>query len=106
MPDVRLPQVLLWGVPRERAHVGVPLRPDAERAVDEHGRRVPQEAADSGGDSLGGSEGEKSASTRLLAEVEEKMEERKLHPGSHDHMDRHRSESDSRVLSEGDVSEA
>ena len=46
------------------------------------------------------------ASTGLLTEVEEKMEEHKLHPGSHDHMDRHRSELDSRVLSEGDVSEA
>ena len=46
------------------------------------------------------------ASTGLLTEVEEKMEERKLHSGKHDHMDRHRSELDSRVLSEGDVSEA
>ena len=46
------------------------------------------------------------ASTGLLTEVEEKMEERKPHPGSHDHMDRHRPEPDSRVLSEGDVSEA
>ena len=45
------------------------------------------------------------ASTGLLTEVEEKMEERKLYPGSHDHMDRHRPESDSRALSEGDVSE-
>jgi hypothetical protein len=45
-------------------------------------------------------------STGLLTEVEEKMEERKLHPGRLDHMDRHRPESDSRALSEGDVSEA
>jgi len=44
-------------------------------------------------------------STRLLTEVEENMEECRLHPGSRDHMDRHRSESDSRVLSKGDVSE-
>ena len=29
------------------------------------------------------------SSTGLLTEVEEKMEERKLYPGSHDHMDRH-----------------
>ncbi len=46
------------------------------------------------------------ASTGLLTEVEERMEKRKLHPGSHDHMDRHRPESDSRVLSAGDVAEA
>ena len=46
------------------------------------------------------------SSTGLLTEVEEKMEERKLHPGRRDHMDRHRPESDSRALSEGDVSEA
>ena len=46
------------------------------------------------------------SSTGLLTEVEEEMEERKLHPGSRDHMDRHRPESDSRVLSGGDVSEA
>ena len=46
------------------------------------------------------------SSSGLLTEVEEKMEEHKLHPGSHDHMDRHRSESDSGDLSEGDVSEA
>ena len=46
------------------------------------------------------------ASTGLLTEVEEKMEERKLHPGRLDHMDRHRPELDSRVLSEGDASEA
>ena len=45
------------------------------------------------------------ASTGLLTEVEEKMEERKSHPGSHDRMDRHRSESDSRVLSAGEVAE-
>jgi hypothetical protein len=38
--------------------------------------------------------------------VEERMEERKVHPGRPDHMDRHRPEPDSRVLSEGDVSEA
>ena len=46
------------------------------------------------------------ASTGLLTEVEERMEKRKLHPGSHDHMDLRRSELDSRDLSEGDVSEA
>ena len=46
------------------------------------------------------------ASTGLLTEVEEKMEERKLHPGSRDHMDRHRPESDSRALSAGEVAEA
>ena len=46
------------------------------------------------------------SSIGLLTEVEEKMEERKPHPGSRDRMDRHRPESDSRVLSEGDVSEA
>ena len=46
------------------------------------------------------------ASTGLLTEVEETMEERKPHPGRRDHMDRHRPEPDSRVLSEGDVSEA
>ena len=47
-----------------------------------------------------------SPSTELLAEVEGRMEEHKLHLGSHDHMDRHRAESDSIALSEGDVSEA
>ena len=46
------------------------------------------------------------ASTGLLTEVEEKMEEHKLHPGSHDHMDRHRPESDSKALSAGEVAEA
>ena len=46
------------------------------------------------------------SSTRLLTEVEEKMDESKLHPGRFDHMDRHRPEPDSRVLSEGDASEA
>ena len=46
------------------------------------------------------------SSTGLPTEVEEKMEERKLYLGSHDHMDRHRPEPDSRVLSEGDASEA
>jgi len=45
------------------------------------------------------------ASTGLLTEVEEKMEKRKLHPGRLGYMDRHRPESDPRVLSEGDVSE-
>ena len=44
--------------------------------------------------------------TGLLTEVEERMEECKLHPGRPDHMDHHRPESDSRVLSDGDVSEA
>jgi hypothetical protein len=44
-------------------------------------------------------------STRLLTEVEEKMEERKLHSGRSDYMNHHRPESDSRALSEGDVSE-
>ena len=38
--------------------------------------------------------------------MEEKKDESKLHPGGTDHMDRHRSESDSGALSEGDVSEA
>ena len=37
-------------------------------------------------------------SAGLLTEVEERMEERKLHSGRPDHMDRHRSELDSRVL--------
>jgi hypothetical protein len=45
-------------------------------------------------------------STSLLMEVEEKMEERKLHSGRPDHMDHNSHESDSRTLSEGDVPEA
>ena len=81
----------------------MPFRPDAERAVDEYGRRKQLIVAEI---ALKEAKEKEGASTGLLTEVEEKMEERKLHPGSHDHMDRHRPESDSRVLSEGGVPEA
>ena len=84
----------------------MPLRPDAERDVDEYGRRYRRKQLIVAEIALKEVKEKESSMTGLLTEVEEKIEECKLHPGSHDHMDCHRPESDSRVLNKGDVSEA